>query len=59
MKLKPIPVVKSWLTGEPKDKDMSKPTLTDWYEHIPTYGGVAIMMAIQTCLLLILLLRRK
>lgn len=34
---------------------MSKPTLTDWYKHIPTYGGVAIMLLIQTVLLLILL----
>ena len=57
MKLNPIPVVKYWLTGEPKES-MSKPTLSDWYQHIPSYGGVAIMMAIQMMLLLILFKKR-
>ena len=60
MKLAPIPVVRYWLTGEPKEKEpaMSKPTLTDWYKHIPTYGGVALIVAIQTLVLLIFLRRR-
>lgn len=59
MKLNPIPVVRYWLTGEPKEKDMSKPTLFDWYRHIPSYGGVAIMLVVQTVLLLIILKRRE
>lgn len=54
MKLNPIPLVRSWLTGEAQNH-MSKPTLTDWYKHIPTYGGVALMMLVQTAILLVLL----
>jgi hypothetical protein len=57
MKLTPIPLVRSWLTSEPQDS-MSKPTLTDWYQHIPSYGGIVIIVAIQTLVLLILLKRR-
>jgi hypothetical protein len=57
MKLDPIPVVRHWLTGE--KENMSKPTLTDWYQHIPSYGGVAIMMVVQTLLLLIILKRTR
>lgn len=38
---------------------MSKPTLSDWHQHIPTYGGVAIMLIVQTVLLLILLRKSR
>lgn len=37
---------------------MSNPTLSDWYKHMTTYGGVALLLAIQT-VVLICVLRKK
>ena len=32
---------------------MSRPTFSDWNEHMTTYGGVAVLLLIQTALLII------
>lgn len=29
----------------------SKPTLTTWHQHMTTYGGVVLLLAIQTVVL--------